>query len=553
MKSYCYKKYCIAAAMMVVTVLGACKKNKAEPKVEEPVELPSNTKQTPTTDRRQLTNDSLFLYAKEIYFWNKALPTYDEFEPRKYIGQNTDLANYEMNLLNIVKSSKSADYVSFSTYPKYSFIDDITMRNPDVQSAAPGAKSSVDLEGNGNDMGIYNVSPVRISNSNYSLYIMAVSKGSPADLAGLTRGAVITSINGKSIGAIVFNGPNGQIPPEEVNAINSGIFGDPTTLTIQAIRTDGTPFVGTLQKVPYTSNPVYKTNVITAGSKKVGYLAYARFSNTQNSISVLNDAFSDFVAKGVTDLVIDLRFNGGGYVSTAKHLINLIAPSTATGTMYVEHYNDNLKNRKLSDPSILTNQPLLDANDKVQYENGKMVTLADIDFSVKGNTEIFSKQGSLTNIKNVVFLVSGSTASASELVINSLRPHMIVKVVGETTYGKPIGFFPIRLENRYEVFMSLFESKNSKGEGGYYTGIVPDFAIEEDLANYDFGNPNDDYLKRALYYLAPNVTTFSSLNKVMNVSGKTSVRLRGVNVNGAFNNTDRGFVGMIETEYKIRK
>ncbi|WP_316789861.1 S41 family peptidase [Pedobacter frigoris] len=547
MKSYSYKNYCIVAAMMVLTVFGACKKNKTQPKTDEPA-VQSNTKQTPTTNRRELTNDSLFLYAKEIYFWNTSLPTYDAFEPRKYTTQSTDLANYELNLFNIVKSSGSADYVSTSPYPKYSFIDDITTRNPAVKSAAPDPKASVDLEGNGNDMGIYDISAVGIGNSMYRLYILAVSKGSPADLAQITRGANITKINGTSIGSA----SGGQIAASEVSLINATIFGNPTTLQLEGVKTDGATFSVTLQKAAYKSNPIYKTNVITAGTKKIGYLAYARFSNSENSISALNDAFADFTTKGVTDLVIDLRFNGGGYVSTARHLINLIAPLTATGTMYVEHYNNNLKNRKQSDQSILSHQPLLDENDKVQYENGKMVTYADIDFSVAKNTEVFSKVGGLTGVKNVVFIVTGSTASASELVINSLKPHMTVKLVGQKSYGKPIGFFPIRLENRYEVYFSLFESKNSLGQGEYYSGMTPDYVMSDDLGTFDFGNPQELYLKQALNYLAPNITTFSSGNKVMSVSAKTgNVALS--RVEGEFKNGERGFVGMIETKYKIRK
>lgn len=547
MKSYSYKNYYIVAAIMVLTVFGACKKNKTQPKTDEPG-VQSNTKQTPTTNRRELTNDSIFLYAKEIYFWNTALPTYDAFEPRKYTTQSSDLANYELNLFNIVKSSGSADYVYTSTYPKYSFIEDITTRNPAVKSAAPNPKASVDLEGNGNDMGIYDVSAVGAGNNTYKLYILAVSKDSPADLAQITRGAYITKINGTTIGAVV----SGQIAPAEITLINSTIFGSPATLQLEGVKTDGSAFSVTLQKTAYKSNPVYKTNVITAGTKKIGYLAYARFSNAANSISALNAAFSDFTAKGVTDLVIDLRFNGGGYVSTARHLINLIAPLTATGTMYVEHYNNNLKNRKQSDPSILSNQPLLDDNEKVQYENGKMVTYADIDFSVANNTEVFSKVGGLTGVKNIVFIVTGSTASASELVINSLKPHMTVKLVGQKTYGKPIGFFPVRLENRYDVYFSLFESKNSLGQGGYYSGITPDYVMSDDLGTFDFGNPQELYLKQALSYLAPNVTTFSSANKLMSVSAKTG-NIALSRVEGEFKNGERGFVGMIETNHKIRK
>lgn len=552
MKNNLLKKYAISSALMICVLFSACKKNKnnPEPKTEpepEPVVI-ENTKQTPTTNRRELTNDSLFLYAKEIYFWNTALPTYDAFEPRKYISESTDLANYELNLFNVVKSSDSPDYISSSTYSKYSFIEDITTRNPDVIAAIPTAKAYVDLEGNGNDMGIYDISAVSVGNNTYRLYILAVSKGSPVDLAKVTRGSYITKINGTNIGRV----SGGKIASSEISLINATIFGDPETLKLEGLNEDGIVFNVTLQKAAYKSDPIYKTNILTSGSMKVGYLAYARFSNAANSLSVLDKAFSDFASSGVTDLIIDLRFNGGGYVSTAEHLINLIAPSTAKGTMYVEHFNNNLKTRKRTDKSILSNQPLLDENEEVQYRNGKIVTYADIDFSAEKNTEVFDKAGTLTNIKNVVFIVSGNTASASELVINSLKPHMTVKLVGQKTYGKPIGFFPIRLENRYDVYFSLYESKNSKGEGGYYNGITPDNVLDDDLGTFDFGNPQEVYLKKALNELAPGDLIFSSVNKVSSVSARIgNVKLS--KVDGEFKNDNRGFVGMIDTEYKIRK
>ncbi len=132
---------------------------------------------------------------------------------------------------------------------------------------------------------------------------------------------------------------------------------------------------------------------------------------------------------GVADLIIDLRYNGGGFVNTAEYLINLIAPPTVTGTMFVEYYNKTMQDGKAS---ILKNQPLLDENDQIQYSGGKIVTYADVDYSVTGNTIAFSKKGSLSTVANVVFLVSGNTASASELVINSLKPHLNVKLSWET-------------------------------------------------------------------------------------------------------------------------
>src|SRR4051812_37540070 len=115
--------YLLLSAFAITLSFSACKKKKTDetPVVVVPVE---NSKQTPTTDRTELTNDSIFLYAKEIYYWNTSLPTYDAYLPRQYKTSTTPLVNYDQNLYNLVKSSGSADYQSAYTYPKYSNIQD---------------------------------------------------------------------------------------------------------------------------------------------------------------------------------------------------------------------------------------------------------------------------------------------------------------------------------------------------------------------------------------------------------------------------------------------
>jgi carboxyl-terminal processing protease len=546
------KKLLIYSVVLVSLSTAACKKTKTAP---APVSPPvgTNLKQTPTTNRAELTNDSLYLYAKEIYFWNQLLPSYDAFEPRKY-GEG--LSAYRLNLYNLVKSSGSQDYNSAATAPnnRFSYIEDITTRNPQGAVYVPKGTASVDLEGNGNDVGIR---PIFFLTSNttraYALYITAVYPGSDAAAKGVKRGWLITKVNGQEIGANyeaeagnVLAGINGASVKLDGFKYESGLKGE--------------AFAVTLTKTSYKSSPIYINKVLTAGTKKIGYLAYARFSDEANSVQKLNEAFDSFSAGGVTDLVIDLRYNGGGYISTAEHLINLIAPSTATGTMYVEHFNEDLKKRKTTDPSILKNQPLTDGNDKIRYDNGRMLTYADVDYSVANNTAVFKKTGPLTAIQNVVFIVSGSSASASELVINSLKPKMNVKLVGETTYGKPIGFFPIRLENKYDVFYSLFETKNSLGVGGYYTGMVPDYAENAneptfwDDPRYDFGDKSERYLAKAISVLNPTglpVTGMARTSVVVSDGNVVTLNSNTVLKKPAKQNDE--FVGMIENRHKTKK
>lgn len=543
-------KYLIIIAILSVV---ACKKSKITP-APAPAPTPVNPV-VPT--RQELTKDSIFLYAKQIYLWNDALPSYEIFNPRKYTSGSTDLANYNAELFDITKYSTPYEYKSGYTSSKYSYIFNKSNKNP---SAYIPAISAVDLEGNGNDLGVklglyaYFGFDSQNNTGNYAVCIQAVYQNSPADKAGLVRGDRITKMNGTAIGSN-YNA--------EIGLINS--FFTATTMTLEGLKANGTSFNVTLNKATYKSSPIYHTKIFTSGAKKIGYLAYARFSNLTNSQSEFDVAFANFASEGVTDLIVDLRYNGGGYVNTAQYLLNLIAPSSASGSvMFAEHFNTTMQTGKAT---ILSNQPLLDASGKVQYSNGRIITYADVNYSVSDNTERFVKKGSLNNVANVVFLVSGSTASASELLINSLKPFVKVTLIGEVTYGKPVGFFPITLENKYDVYFSMFETKNSRGEGGYFDGFTPDYTMKEFITPtstttplYNFGDPAERYTEKALSVLAPGITGFSNTStinsntKVLSVGPSqnlNSLLTPGKAPMPALPNGNE-FVGMIETRHKLK-
>lgn len=520
-------------SMASMLAVAACKKS-SNPTPTPTPDLPIIT--TPTTGtRQQLTLDSIFLYAKDIYYWNDKLPTYDAFNPRQYTSGSTDVANYNTALLNVAKYSTPFEWTVGATSPKFSYIFDKTNKNP---TAVINPVSSVDLEGNGNDLGIR--FGLYGSESNYVVYVTAVYQNSPADKLGFVRGDVIKKINGVSYGSNYG---------AEVNSLNSALGG--SSVVLEGFKGDGsTPFNLTVTKGIFGSNPIYKTKVFDAGAKKIGYLAYARFSNAANSNTVLENAFTSFATAGVTDLIIDLRYNGGGYVSTAENLINLIAPTGTSGVMFSEYFNATMQ---AGNAKILANQPLLDANGKIRYgSNGAMLTYANVNYTVAGNTTNFAKKGTLGNVRNIVFIISSSTASASELVINSLKPHMTVKLVGRTSYGKPIGFFPITLENKYDVYYSLFETKNSLGQGGYYSGMVPDIDVSEVPAGtvmYDFGDARDNYIKNAIQALGAVATNSERSVMSVKVSAKNAVSSSNV-INTDF--TDREFKGMVENRLKLK-
>jgi hypothetical protein len=293
-----------------------------------------------------------------------------------------------------------------------------------------------------------------------------------------------------------------------------------------------------LSTASYTVNPVLKDTVLTtANSHKVGYIVFNSFVSDAVADPVLNADFANFAAQGITDLVVDLRYNGGGYVSTAEHIDNLIVPAAKSGMlMYNTFYNSNLVSEK---------DPLL-----VSQFGGQP------DFSVAGNAVNFAKSGTL-NVPRVFFIITGQTASASELTINNLRPQMDVEFVGQTSYGKPVGFFAINI-NKYIMYTPEFSVQNSAGVGGYYGGFTPGASGYPGVDDFDdltknFGDPTEGLLADILGYV--NTGTYSVRPQVVQSTDPTvrALKLGSPHLLALHGKSPR-FIGMIQSKpRKLKK
>lgn len=518
--------------MGLVLFLGAissCKKNNVATGDDQPT---TNTKTTATRD--ELTKDSIFLYTKELYYWNTSLPDYNAFNPRNYNSNEAEL--YALTQFSLDPTTgKPYEFVSGSTQPKYSSIDYIS---------GSGRVSAINLKADANgtatDFGFS-----MMYNSLNDLRVKYVYPNSPASQQGLTRGSRITSINGRT--NLTYSTTSGI-----VSFLNEAIFGTNTILSLSFIDSNGATKNVVINTANYTINPILYSNVYTVGTKKVGYLVFNSFTN--NVSAALKAVFADFNAKGVEELIVDLRYNGGGYVSTATELINLVAPVAQNGnTMFTSYYNSYLQNLTSTQrkASVLSHQPLLDNAGKIQSftggVNGKFATYADLDYSTSSadNVEKFEKTGVLA-LNRIYFIVTGSTASASELTINSLKPVMDVKLIGETTYGKPVGFFPIRID-KLDLYVPEFETKNQRGVGGYYSGLTVDKEAYEDLTKA-WGDETETLLGYALLY-AKSGSFVTSAAKTASLTASSTVmpgKLSDAEIKVVTENLDQGGIkGMI--------
>ncbi|MBF0229013.1 MAG: PDZ domain-containing protein [Desulfamplus sp.] len=287
--------------------------------------------------------------------------------------------------------------------------------------------------------------------SNKNLRISHVYKDSPADKAGVKRGWTVLKVNGKDVEEI------------ETNSLWDNIYGESkegVVVNLEFADLQGNIVETQLTKKKVKINTVFNYDIFNAGDKKIGYLVFMSFLET--SEQELNQVFSYFKAQKVNELVLDLRYNGGGRVSISAYLASLIAKENTNGEIFATvKYNDKHK---------------------------------DENYAYK-----FLKQSNSLNLSRIVVITGASTCSASELLINGLKPFADVITIGSITCGKPVGmasqFF---CDKVLEPIM--FETVNSDGKGGYFGGIEPDYEVADDFDS-QFGDPNEASLKAALYYL----------------------------------------------------
>jgi carboxyl-terminal processing protease len=262
------------------------------------------------------------------------------------------------------------------------------------------------------------------------------------------------------------------------------LFGSNNDYTLNMADINGGAFTPNGKSVALTKtvldeNPILVNKVIVSGSHKIGYLMYNGFY--PNYDSQLNDAFKSL--NGITDLVLDLRYNGGGSIQTATRLASMI--TGLTGQVFAkEQWNAKI-------------QSYFDANDPESLKNY---------FTDKIGTTAINSVG----MTKIYILTSKSTASASELVINGLKPYITVVQIGNTTTGKNVGSVTLydsptfgkesrNPNHRYAMQPLVLKIVNAAGFGDYQSGLVPTYQQTEYLSTLGvLGSTTEPLLSTAI-------------------------------------------------------
>lgn len=284
------------------------------------------------------------------------------------------------------------------------------------------------------------------------LQLTNVYPGSPAAGAGFVRGGYILSVGGTPVATLIANN---QLD----TALGADNVGVQVTLEYQSPA--GATQTVTLTKTVVTQPNVSLVQSFSAGGRKVGYFFFQNFITP--STDELQQAFAQLQADGDNELIIDERYNGGGLLSVAQFLGSLVVGNNDSGQTFATlNYN-----------SLHTDQ---------------------------NQTLTFQTVSNALNLNRVVIITTNATASASELLINALKPYVDVVTIGSTTFGKPVG------ENGFDFCSSVlypmtFNMLNAAGEGNYFSGFAPTCPAVDDL-NHPLGDASEASLAEALYYIA---------------------------------------------------
>jgi carboxyl-terminal processing protease len=286
---------------------------------------------------------------------------------------------------------------------------------------------------------------------NGEMRMTGVFSGSPADDAGIARGQTVVSLDGRSYADIVAN--------EGIGAF----FDNNDTVEFAMQRLDATTYTASVTKDIVTIDAVPQSRIISLGEgvPPVGYIEFRAFISTADA--AFDQIFGDFIAAGVKDVILDMRYNGGGLVRTAELLGDYLGGFANDGLVFSETEFNADRN------------PEFTLNERLSY---------------------FARQANSIDLTRLIVVASRSTASASELVSNALAPYADVWIVGDNTYGKPVGQVGIEFCEKI-LRPTSFRTLNADGYGDYFDGLPVDCPAD-DVLEVPVGADNDPNVVAAL-------------------------------------------------------
>lgn len=455
----------VIVAIMIVTIASAlpsCSDSDDTPNAADNGETSSGTYAD--------VNRWMLSYMEEYYLWNEPLSNFKanySLSYDKFLDEMLDFVDADNH-----RNRDDGHWANGKREYYYSYIE----------SEAPTSRSvGDDVTGSGV---MFMNAAIIDDNNNVALLPAMVAPESPADKAGIKRGDIITRIGGSLIST-----SNYQTMAKKLYSGNVNI----TTFDLDTQTENTAIHIG---QATFTDPAIYAQKILTLESgKKVGYIAYMGFNKSYDE--QLIDIVSQFKVHGITDLILDLRYNGGGHVLSSVVLGTLIAGNDKNNQVYCKTTYNATRTAK---------------GEFGEYKIGNPST------PESKYSKITDALNASLGLKTIFVIGTKNTASASELVINGLRGlDLTVNLVGTTTNGKNVGMEAISRQfgnHDFEFAPITFYSENAKGFKDYANGFTPD--LEFDDSQYipgDFGSEDDQLIKITLQWInngvKPDVSTQS--------------------------------------------
>jgi C-terminal processing protease CtpA/Prc len=397
--------------------------------------------------------DFIWKGLNQYYLWQADVPNLSDDRFASQDALNTFLRGYTVpeELFNALRVDKSIDRFSW-------IVDDYL----ELEGALQGTTKN-----DGAEFGlVYKAG----STTEIFGYVRYIIPGSDAATKELGRGSIFYGINGTQLTVSNYQ----SLLALESYTLNLADYNAGT------ITPNGKSVA--LTKTVLAENPILINKVITNGTHKIGYLMYNGFYADYDN--KLNEAFASLKSQGVTDLVLDLRYNSGGSVLTATRLASMITGQYTGKVFAKQQWNQKINS---------------------YFESNNPDALKNLFTDKIGNTPINS-----LNLTKIYILTTKSSASASELVINGLKPYMNVVQIGDVTTGKNVGSVTLydsptfgtenrNPNHRYAMQPIVLKIVNADGFGDYFNGLTPTYQLKENLGNLDIlGNTTEPLLSTAI-------------------------------------------------------
>lgn len=437
--------------LLITLALVNCKK---DPAVIKPVVV------TPVIIK-EATDVNKFIYngLKDYYLWMDQIPS---LNASKYLVK--DSLNAFLNTYTDPQKLFTDLLYKHNTIDKWSFIVD---NSQTITNWIQGISETAGFD--------FMLSRIGTSDNLFG-FIRYVYKGSPAEKAGLKRGDLFLSVDDQRLTVsnyqtLLFTNITYKLSLASITGTTISSNGQSVTLTA----------------IQMQENPIQLDTILNVNNLKVGYLVYNGF-NADFDLQ-LNQVFKKFKDAAIDKLVLDLRYDGGGSVQTAIYLASMIYGTSSTKIFMKSQYNAALQSYYVSQDGAAS------LNDSFTDKILKTATTAETPINTLNLTKLY-------------VITSDNTASASELLINGLKPYVQVVNVGINTAGKYVGSFTVKdwdangvvnPNDSWAMQPIVVKMANSAGVSDFVDGLVPDIVMEEDIANLlPFGDQNETLLKVVL-------------------------------------------------------